>query len=66
MRTIEDLIRGGWKFEYHKGTRFIGASHPNGGKFSVCELSQSIHTDIDDLGNIMAHALNSWGASKEG
>ena len=65
-KTIEDLAREGWKFEYSKHTRFVEGSHPKGGRFSVCELYHTSHVDADDLGNIIAHALNSWGAAKEG
>ena len=62
--TIEDLIRSGWKFEYSKHTRFVEGNHPNGGRFSVCEIYPTNYVDSDDLGNIIGHALNTWGAAK--
>ena len=30
----------GWTFHYDEATYFIGASHPLGGAFSVCEVSR--------------------------
>jgi len=65
MRTIEDMNREGWRFDYCRDTGFISATNPAGGAFSVCELRPQLHIDVHDLGNIMAHALNSWGAKKE-
>ena len=61
-KTIEDLKREGWRFDYCKETRFITASqHPQGNKFSVCEISTTVMADYDDLGNIIANKLNTWG-----
>jgi hypothetical protein len=65
MMTIEDLSRQGWKFDYQSETGFVSAAHEKGGAITVCELRPSMQVDMHDLGNIIAHSLNSWGASKE-
>ena len=46
----------GWRFEYEPDTRFIGISHPEGGKASLChfpdfQLGQA-------LGPVIAKLLN--------
>ena len=66
LSTIEDLKRDGWSFEYDSDTRFITGSHPKGGKFSVCEIASCAYVNMDDLGDLIAHMLNNWGAAKEG
>lgn len=39
MSTIRETVEAaGWRFEYDDETRFVGAEHPRGGKFSVCKI----------------------------
>lgn len=65
MKTMDEMSREGWKFDYCRDTGFIQATNPRGVSFSICELRPQLHVDAHELGNIMAHALNSWGAKKD-
>jgi len=35
---LEQMVRGGWTFEYEFSTRYIVAKHENGGLQSICEV----------------------------
>lgn len=52
---FKDLINRGWSIEYEPGTRFIGANHPSGGKFSVIELGRNLP---DSIGELLADLFN--------
>jgi len=57
-------VASGWQFTYEYG--FVGAEHPKGGKFSVCELKCSrIHGDNETVGKAIAAFFNSPPAASE-
>ena len=58
MEEIRILLEQGWTFSYEPDTNFIGANHPSGGKFSVCRMCPSMHTNEDKLGEAIAKYLN--------
>ncbi len=51
-------VQDGWRFNFEHG--FVGASHPQGGKFTVCEMKVSdIHGENQAVGEAIAEFLNS-------
>lgn len=56
--TVQELLAQGWYFEYSAGTRFVAAKHERGGAFSVAEVYRSTRNDQDQVGEIIAAALN--------
>ena len=56
---VEEYRERGWVFHYDDDTRFVGASHPKGGKQSICELKNSLNNS--DFGHAIAKYLNGNG-----
>jgi hypothetical protein len=50
---VAGYLTQGWSFEYEPETRYIGLSHPRGGKQSICEIQND-----DKFGYAIAAALN--------
>jgi hypothetical protein len=51
----------GWKFTYDHKTRFLGAEHPNGGKFSIACFERHVgdrETLAHQIGATIATVLN--------
>lgn len=53
---VQEYRDNGWVFIYEPKTRFVGASHPHGGKQSICELRSGFADD--DFGFAIAKYLN--------
>lgn len=59
QKRVERMLADGWRFEWNLNTGFIGASHQNGGQFSVCEISpRSGIMDKDQTGLAFTRWLN--------
>ncbi len=55
------MVEEGWRFEWSIYTRFIGASHPNGGKMSIVEIEPRSAIGVaavDEIGTAIARLLN--------
>jgi hypothetical protein len=61
---MQAFADAGWEFSYDEATRFIRASHPLRGAFSVCEVSRFTRglgerpITFDELGHAIAAWLN--------
>lgn len=55
--NLADMAKGGWKFEYSAVSGFVAASHPKGGRQTICE------TRVVEFGDDIAAMLN--GQSEE-
>lgn len=62
---IQRLREDGWTFDYSKETNYVTASHPRGGKKSVCELIARIshngglwEEQRHEIGEAIAQMLN--------
>lgn len=61
MSCVQKLRDDGWRFQYEPGTEFVGASHPKGGKFSVCGVCPNPSRGRGfqkDIGDAIASFLN--------
>lgn len=54
----------GWQYEYSPSTKYVQASHPKGGKQSICEVT--IPFDSDAIGYAIAAALAGRAAPEGG
>jgi len=66
--SILGLRLAGWKFEYQPETKFVQASHPSGGKFSVVrvEVMHRHGFNPDDFGEAIVDMLSARPAEAEG
>ena len=51
-----DLFKENWTFAYEPTTCFVSATHPNGGKQTVCEIRNAVVGE--SLGYLIADLLN--------
>ena len=56
----KNLCEDGWQFIYEKGTQFVAANHPNGGRQSVVEVCRIASRGfyVDQIGEAIAALLN--------
>ena len=58
--SLERFVADGWEIAYDKGTYFVGASHPRGGKCSLVQIHgypHISHAEQERLGRFVAAAL---------
>jgi|TARA_Y100000310_G_scaffold332297_1_gene407602 hypothetical protein len=66
MKYLQNLINDGWTIAYEPGTKFIGATHPNGGKFSIADICiPEVPDTVHAIGQLLAHHLNQHAANPE-
>lgn len=53
---LRKMLQDGWVISYEPDTRFIGASHPRGGRQSICEIRHPYH--CHEIGREIADAIN--------
>ena len=56
------FVAAGWKFDYDEATRFVVASHPLGGKFSICEVARFARSGGENPVTFheVGHAIAAW------
>ena len=63
---MDQYVTQGWVFAYCPETRFVGATHPSGGKFSVCEVVHSnAYESHEETGKAIAAGIMALGSLKK-
>ena len=61
---VQEYRDRGWIFHYDDHTKFVGVSHPEGGRQSICELKNNFNNS--DFGHAIAEYLNGVKGSERG